>query len=639
MSKTQRGAIRRLFTRAYNELKDELNKEVNADVDIIKRLFSRLEDRFGQLVRVDDTITQELAEQDISEEDMNEEYDSCQEYRDKMSDITSVVEKLCRPEQIDKTANSMGSGSCCGGDGKSRYKLPKLELVKFNGEPKNWLNFWSQFKGIHENATLSSEEKFQYLIQATVIDSPARSVVLSFPPTAENYPKTIEYLKSRFGKDKILIEVYVRDLLGLVTDSNNQYLSLSILYDALATKLRALESLGVTSDKYAARLYPLVESTLSDELLQIWERIRSRLTDTENEHEDQLSQLMKFLQTEVEGEARLKMAKRSVEYEDQHYYKQKYQKLEFEQATATDLMNNIKAKNSSFNKCIFCGNTHKSQNCIQARKMVMSVKHGKIINSRCCFKCLQPNHLRRECKTSINCGTCGNTSHCTVMCPQNTQKEISFNNVAINHRCGSTILQTLLIMIIGTKGNYSMRAIIDTGSHQSYITTKAAKFLGLKEFATYETAHSLFGGVITSQVKHGLYKTIIADPSTSYQQEVYLLDQAKICGPIPPVQDGPWIQEFHSQGIKLSDFNSGLDNIDVLLGADIASTLFTGKQYPTKNGPVAFQTHLGWTLMGQSIDNTVVLHSLHIGNVRIQDLWRLDLIGIHDSADSKRSTV
>lgn len=443
MSKVKRGAIRRTFTRAYNELKLELDKDAAANIRDIKRLLRQLEDRFSQMDKADEVIMREMVEKDTDQEAMNEEIDTRQEYRDKMNDITSIVEELYRPEEIRKQS----SVSCCG-DGKSRYKLPKLELVKFNGEPKDWLNFWSQFKGIHEDENLSSEEKFQYLLQATVVDSPARSVVSSFPPTADNYPKAVKYLKSRFGKDKILIEVYVRDLLKLVTDPNNRYESLSTIYDALETKLRALESLGVTSDKYAAMLFPLVESTLSDDTLQTWERNRSRLPDTEDEHEDQLSQLMKFLQTEVESEARLKMAKRGTnqEYGDESYQTRKRKRIEFGQFSATDLMNNTEP---TVNDCIFCGKAHKSQNCIPARKMNMNAKNSKIIESRRCFKCLLPNHLKRECKTLIKCGACGKTSHCTVMCFQNSQKEFSISTVAINHRCGNTILQTLLITMDG----------------------------------------------------------------------------------------------------------------------------------------------------------------------------------------------
>lgn len=88
--------------------------------------------------------------------------------------------------------------------------------TEFSGSQREWPNFWSQFKEIHDDDTLPTGVKFQYLTQATVKDSIARRVACSFPPTSENHGKAIEHLKSRFGKEKVLVEVFVRDLLKLV---------------------------------------------------------------------------------------------------------------------------------------------------------------------------------------------------------------------------------------------------------------------------------------------------------------------------------------------------------------------------------------------------------------------------------------
>ncbi|GFV13187.1 hypothetical protein TNCV_142081 [Trichonephila clavipes] len=52
----------------------------------------------------------------------------------------------------------------------------------------------------------------------------------------------------RFGQEDVLIQVYIE------------------------AQLRALESLGVTKEKYAAMLFPLVESCLPSEILRAWER-------------------------------------------------------------------------------------------------------------------------------------------------------------------------------------------------------------------------------------------------------------------------------------------------------------------------------------------------------------------------------
>ncbi|GBN84247.1 hypothetical protein AVEN_110067-1 [Araneus ventricosus] len=80
-----------------------------------------------------------------------------------------------------------------------KYRLSKLELKKFNGGIKSFLGFWRQFSRIHEDEEVPSEDKSQYLIQAITHGTRAASLIESFPPTAQNYPKAIESLKERFG--------------------------------------------------------------------------------------------------------------------------------------------------------------------------------------------------------------------------------------------------------------------------------------------------------------------------------------------------------------------------------------------------------------------------------------------------------
>lgn len=97
----------------------------------------------------------------------------------------------------------------------------------------------------------------------------------SFPPSNENYEKAITAIKNRFGREEILVEVYVRELLKLVLQNAMKpegKTKLASLYDKIESQLRALESLGVTTDKCNAMLYLLVESTMPEELLRAWQR-------------------------------------------------------------------------------------------------------------------------------------------------------------------------------------------------------------------------------------------------------------------------------------------------------------------------------------------------------------------------------
>ncbi|GFT61736.1 uncharacterized protein TNCV_2563681 [Trichonephila clavipes] len=100
----------------------------------------------------------------------------------------------------------------------------------------------------------------QYLLQSVEPKSKAERLVLSFPATAENYPKAIDHLKERFGREDLLVQIYVRELLNLVMKnavSGRTKTDLSALYDELEGKLRSLESLGRTQEKYGDFLTPL----------------------------------------------------------------------------------------------------------------------------------------------------------------------------------------------------------------------------------------------------------------------------------------------------------------------------------------------------------------------------------------------
>lgn len=77
-------------------------------------------------------------------------------------------------------------------------------------------------------------------------------------------------LKNRFGRDEVIVKFYVRELLSLVLQNavkGNKRSSLASLYDKVECYIRALKTLGVTTDKCAAMLYPLVESSLPEEVL------------------------------------------------------------------------------------------------------------------------------------------------------------------------------------------------------------------------------------------------------------------------------------------------------------------------------------------------------------------------------------
>ena len=233
------------------------------------------------------------------------------EARSAMHEITNV-KKDALPDSDSLSGITVVSRQC---EVEKSLKLPKIELAKFSGSIREWLQFWSLFKKIHDNSKIDNEHKFQYLLQAMVPGSRAAELVKSYPRSGDNYVKVIDSLKNRFGRDDLQIEVYVRDLLQLVLSSGlKSSVQLSSLYDKVESHLRALDTLGVTTDKYAAMLYPLVESCLPEEILRAWQRccaVMGRLNSEgaeSTEAKDRLNRLIGFLEDEVRNELRISMA-------------------------------------------------------------------------------------------------------------------------------------------------------------------------------------------------------------------------------------------------------------------------------------------------------------------------------------------
>ncbi|UYV62816.1 hypothetical protein LAZ67_2002021 [Cordylochernes scorpioides] len=199
-------------------------------------------------------------------------------------------------KKVNEYLNPKGNGQQGQGDvssiGSSQEKstscrLPKIALKVYDGTSLEWLGWWSQFEAIHESPSLSEVDKFQYLIQAMKVGTRAERLVKSYPLTEANYPRpiirpisqiyifprVIEALKDRFGDKVILTEVYVRQLLKLVINNvRKKNVSLESLYDQVESHIRSLDSLGVNVQQNSSFLYPLVESSLPEELIRIWQR-------------------------------------------------------------------------------------------------------------------------------------------------------------------------------------------------------------------------------------------------------------------------------------------------------------------------------------------------------------------------------
>ncbi|GBM76400.1 hypothetical protein AVEN_48391-1 [Araneus ventricosus] len=154
--KTQRKSFRTSFTVCAKKIDDELLKEA-PELTQLSILKSQISDKFARLETCQAEITNLILKTEDAEQAYEEDFLSAEKYRDKYIELCSQIEQLYLKDSSTKDFSE-----------RRKFKLPKIELKKFDGDAKNYLTFWSQFRKIHEDSSTPNEDKFQYLLQAVV---------------------------------------------------------------------------------------------------------------------------------------------------------------------------------------------------------------------------------------------------------------------------------------------------------------------------------------------------------------------------------------------------------------------------------------------------------------------------------------
>ncbi|KAI5747814.1 hypothetical protein M8J77_018781 [Diaphorina citri] len=594
MSKTNRSALRRSVDKACKRIKDLAGEEpLNQDAIIGQLELLKL--RFEELSTKDHEVMEQLLDQKAKDKEIDAEQERVDHYASLYFEATSVVttviqrkDRVCDSETVSTTSSA-----------KHKYKLPSLKLKEYDGTIGDFLPFWSQFERIHSDQEMANVDKLGYLRMVMVPGTPAAKLVESYPATGDMYPKVVHALKERFGRKDLLTEFFIRELLKLVIqNASRQNLPLATLYDKIQSHMRNLETLDVTSENCASILLPLISSGLPPDLLQLWER-----SNHKSESKECLADLMEFLRGEVESTQKLELANSSFITPENATY------------TSSDLMNGS-GKVTSNNKgkkpprdittCIFCEKQgHSSKDCRKGLGMILSQRKDLCNKKGACYSCLTPGHRSSHCRKRPKCGTCGR-AHYEILCEgkeapsQESPSGISTTTVedlASSTKLCNVLMYTLVVNIHSENDSIKrVRVIIDTGSQRSYVLNSTVSDLKLVSHKKECIVHVLFGGSTTKPVDHDVYKIHLSSLDGSYRCNFDVLGQDQICGNIPVVPDGPWMKELQDDNIFISDSHSCQEDISVLIGADVAAKLWTGRTKQTSSGLVALQTKLGWTL-------------------------------------------
>ncbi|UYV79091.1 hypothetical protein LAZ67_17001102 [Cordylochernes scorpioides] len=312
-------------------------------------------------------------------------------------------------------------------------------------------------------------------------------------------------------------------------------------------------------------------------------------------------------------------------------------------------------------KCIFCdgmGNEH--WKFFKIGRMTREEQLKKMSDAGVCFKCLKRNHLRRHCRTKIICQNCGGP-HYLIFCRGNNSRRDSFsenggnskekkNNSSVQNQkstvlltqsCASEVLlMTVRAKICSSETSKIINVLLDSGSQYSFIKESLAEELGLEKLGERKLTKCLFGGRQTREENHSLYSFSITNILKEETVQLKSKGQRMICNRVPIVTAGTWMRDIDKKDVTIIRRKSvETSEIDLLLGADNLSKIWTDQVVCLEDGLTAIKTKIVWSIFGE-ISLREGLASEYVSPVfltmshKIKDLWDLEMLGVRNPVEN-----
>ncbi|XP_037523578.1 uncharacterized protein LOC119400588 [Rhipicephalus sanguineus] len=185
-------------------------------------------------------------------------------------------------------------------------RLPKLEMLHFNGSLTQCQPFWDMFKhAVHENPSLTNIEWFHYL--KNLLTGQAAKAIDGIQATEGSYEGAITLLTNRFGNKKIIEQNFLANLRTIKLVKSSTYVgSLRSLLDTVHINIRGLKALGCPALSYDAMLVEVLTKAIPGDILVEYFKQQSRKTSVETlaSSEAELQERLDYVRMEVEARER-----------------------------------------------------------------------------------------------------------------------------------------------------------------------------------------------------------------------------------------------------------------------------------------------------------------------------------------------
>ncbi|GFQ95948.1 integrase catalytic domain-containing protein [Trichonephila clavata] len=416
----------------------------------------------------------------------------------------------------------------------------------------------------------------------------------------DSFESLIKALKTRFENKRLLTETHINAILEIEKISESAR-DIRYMTDILNKSIRALKLLGFERNNLSdLLLFNIILKKIDRETRKQFEQ------SIESNEIPELDEFIMFLEKRSQTID-------SINRSSPVTYKQK--QVPFNKSK------NFLNSHDSLNSCVICKLPHLIYKCSVFQNMKVSDRFNHIKSLNLCINCLKERHKVKDCKSKNSCSVCKKRHHTSlhifeaIPSPRQTTLANELHPPAEDQRstpsehCNTfansskekkknVLLPTAIVHIKGGDGQlFPCKAILDSGSHLSFIRQRLANKLTLKKEKINASVSGL--GEIALKVKQKV-NAEIQSKNGGFSTALDLL--------IVPFITTTSIHRMDTSEIKipsnidLADKDFGIPGeIDLLIGCELFFELLRPNQLRSPCEKWLFQeTVFGYIVVGSS---------------------------------------
>lgn len=544
-------------------------------------------------------------------------------------------------ESLTKHASVYNFPSATPVSSATEIKLPRIQLPTFSGVYEEWQTFYDMFVSlIHDNQTLSAVQKLHYLKSS--LSGEPDVLLRDLSTIGNNYDEAWKKLIKRYNNKRYNANEILKRLFSQKNSNTESASAIKHLLDTTTSCIKALKNLGINTDSWDVLINYLVVSKLDYESRRQWE---IEVCHVDFDDLPTWEQLVKFLEMRFRTLEMMDGVKTTAKSVQSNVTKQVSKQKSFHSTVSEEKKENNKLV------CAYCSSQHLLYQCKQFGSKSPEERSEFVQSKGHCFNCLSPNHNVRGCHQATCCRRCGRRHHTLLhfergLRPEatassaSTEKSLSqesstqkniIAHFAQEENQSEVLLATALVRAKSADG-YSqiVRVLIDQGSEASFISESTVQSLGLKKIPV----NGLVSGVGDGQSR--IKSMVVFDLESLHDSEFSIRVNAFVLSSLTsflPSSKTSVMNWSEVENLPLADPKYGQPSkIDVIVGVEVHSEIMLNGllRHPSKMGPIAQNTKLGWILSGrmapQELTNTRMIN-LHLQvkeDLLLKQFWEIE---------------